>query len=316
MSAGQSIFDAGEAMAPYYNGVIKTCAVAIAPPAIVFGLSVQAMATSVYMNQCNPGDIMKAGGAWIMLAEKNMEACEALQAEVDSVNDENWSGKDADGFRQATHEVKLQLQELAITAFLIGAQLIAFAVMLTVFWLFLAACTAVMDAFLAAYLAALAGVISAPCAPAIMASAQTVATTLVATLKSFESVLISISTACAALTGGLTAFTFGWQKGAGNPVSPLDIAGAGLTNMLQGLATYGLRAMLMTPGGRHATVNPAIHALQGGSAIAPVYKGEEDGWSGNYDGGGPGLGALDSLFNWMDESTPDAMNNPDDIDWQ
>lgn len=315
MSAGQSIYDAGEEMSPYYNGVIKTCAVAIAPPSIVFGLAVQAMATSVYMNQCNPGDIMKAGGAWIMLAEKNMEACDALQAEVDTVNDENWSGKDADAFRQASHEVKLQLQELAITAFLIGAQLIAFAVMLTVYWLFLAACTAVMDVFLGAYLAALAGVISAPGAPAIFASAQTVATSLVATMKSFEAVLISISTGCAALTGGLTVFTFGFQKGAGNPVSPLDIAGAGLTNMLQGLTVYGLNAVLMTSGGRHAAPSAALNALQGGSAITPVYQ--EDGkWSGNYDGGGPGLGALDSLYNWMDESTPPEMNNPEDLQWK
>ncbi|SDD84735.1 hypothetical protein [Glycomyces harbinensis] len=314
MSAGQSIFDAGEEMAPYYNGVIKSCAVAIAPPAIVFGLAVQAMATSVYMNQCNPGDIMKAGGAWIMLAEKNMEAAEALQTEVDTVTDQNWSGTDADGFTEAAGNVKLQLQELAVTAFLIGTQLIAFAVMLTVYWLFLTACTVVMDAFLVAYLAALAGVLTAPGAPAIMASAQTVATSLVATMKSFESVLISISTGCAALTGGLTAFTFGFQKGAGNPVSPVDIAGAGVANMLEGFAVYGLNALMMTSGGRHASVVPGLHALQGGSAIAPLYKGDGE-WGSGYDGGGPGLGAVDGLLNLWEDHAPDEFTNPEEVQW-
>lgn len=315
MSTGQSIMDAGDAMSPYYNGVIKSCAIAIAPPAIVFGLSVQAMATSIYMNQCNPGDILKAGGAWVALAEKNFEAVEALQTEVDSVNDENWCGDDADAFRDSANGVKIQLQELAIAAFLIGAQLVAFSAMLTVYWIFLTACTVVMDAFLVAYLGALAGVVSAPGAPAIRASALTVATSLVATMKSFESVLISISTGCAALTGGITAFTFGFQKGAGNPVSPVDIAAAGLTNVLQGLAVYGLNALLMTPGGRHANVSPWMHALQGGSAVAPTYKGDGE-WSGNYDGGGPGLGALDSAFNWMDENLPDTFSNPDEVQWK
>jgi len=315
MSAGQSIFDAGEAMSPYYNGVIKSCAVAIAPPAIVFGLAVQAMATSVYMNQCNPGDIMKAGGAWIMLAEKNMEACEALQQEVDAVNDENWCGEDANAFKTASNNVKLQLQELAVTAFLIGAQLIAFAVMLTVYWLFLTACTVVMDAFLVAYLAALAGVLTAPGAPAIMASAQTVATSLVATMKSIEAVLTSISTGCAALTGGLTAFTIGFQKVAGNPVNPVDIAGAGVANMLEGFVTYGLNAAMMTSGGRHASVIPGLHALQGGSAIAPLYKGDGE-WGAGFDGGGPGLGAVDGLLNLWEDQAPDVLTNPEEVKWR
>lgn len=315
MSTGQSLMETGEAMTPYYNGVIKSCAVAIAPPAIVFGMSVQAMATSIYMNQCNPGDVLKAAGAWVALAEKNLEAVEALQTELDSVNEENWCGDDADAFKEASENAKLQLQELAVAAFLVGAQLVAFSVMLTVYWVFLTACTAVMDAFLAAYLAALAGVASAPGAPAIRTGALTVATSLVATMKSFESVLTSISTGCAALTASITAFTFGFQKGAGNPVDPVDIAAAGLTNMLQGLASYGLRAMLMTPGGGHAAVDPAIHALQGGSAIAPVYEGDGE-WSGAYGGGGPGLGAVDSLFNLMDEELPDQFSNPDENEWR
>jgi hypothetical protein len=315
MSTGQSLYDAGEEMSPYYNGVIKSCAVAIAPPAMVFGLAVQAMATSIYLNQCNPGDILKAAGAWVSLAEKNTEAAEALQAEVDTVNDENWSGDDADAFREAAANLKAQLQQLAVTAFLIGAQLVAFSVMLTVYWLFLTACTIVMDAFLAAYLAALAGVLTAPGAPAIMASAQAVATGLVASMKSIEAYLIAVSTGCAALTGGLTAVTFGFQKLHGNPVDPLDVAGAGLANMLEGFLVYGINVATMTPGGRHASVTNAMHVFQGVSAIFPTYKG--DGETGAlFDGGGPALGIPDSLLNLWEDHAPDRFTNPERIEWR
>ncbi|MEU6246671.1 hypothetical protein [Glycomyces sp. NPDC047010] len=315
MPTGQSLYDAGDEMSPYYNGVIKSCAVAIAPPAIVFGLAVQSMATSIYLNQCNPGDVLKAAGAWVSLAEKNTAAADALQAEVDTVDDGNWSGDDADAFRASAASVKAQLQQLAVTAFLIGAQLLAFAVMLTVYWLFLTACTVVMDAYLAAYLAALAGVLTAPGAPALMASAQAVATGLVASMKSFEAYLVAVSTGCAALTGSLTAITFGYQKAQGNPVDPLDIAGAGLANMLEGFLVYGINVATMTPGGRHASVANAMHVFQGVSSIFPVYKGGGE-TGALFDGGGPALGIPDSLLNLWEDHAPDRFTNPESVEWR
>jgi uncharacterized protein YukE len=311
MSTGQSIFDAGEEMAPYYDGVIKTCAVAIAPPAIVFGLPVEAIAASVYRNQCNPGDIMKAGGAWVRLAEQHQEAVEALRAEVDKVDDEHWKGDDAEAFKAAAANVMSQLDQLAVNALLIGAQLVAFAVMLTVYWAFLVACTAVMDAFLTAHLAALAGVLTAPGAPAIVAGAQTVATSLVASMKSIEAVLISISTGCAALTGALTPFTVTFQKVDDNPVG---YSGAGIADMVEGLAVYGLNAAAMTPGGRHATVSSAMHAVQGVSPIMPTYQGDGE-WKSGYDGG-PLLGIPDGLLNLWEDHAPDKFTNPEEVDWR
>jgi uncharacterized protein YukE len=322
MSTGQSIMEAGEAMAGEYNAVIKSCAIGIAAPAIAFGLSTQALATVVYLNQCNPGDIMKGAGAWIALAEKNLEAVEALQAEVDKVNDSNWSGDDAEAFKAASGDVKAQLTQLAVNAYLVGAQLLAFAVMLTVFWLFLTAATAIMVVYFGAYAAALAGVVSSIGAPAIMASANVTAAALLATAKSFEATLISISTGCAAITGAMTVFTFAFQKSQGNPVSPLDIAGAGLTNMIEGLLVYGLNAATMTAGGRHATGAMqswgafAGHATQALSAVFPTYKGEDDGWAGGYDGGGPLLGLPDSALNWLwEDRAPGSLTNPEDLDW-
>jgi uncharacterized protein YukE len=314
--------EAGEAMAGEYNAVIKSCAIGIAMPAIAFGLSTQALATVVYLNQCNPGDIMKGAGAWIALAEKNLEAVEALQTEVDKVNDGNWSGEDAEAFKAASSDVKSQLTQLAVNAYLVGAQLLAFAVMLTVFWLFLTAATAIMVVYFGAYAAALAGVVSSIGAPAIMASANVTAAALLATAKSFEATLISIATGCAAITGAMSIFTFAFQKVKGNPVSPLDIAGSGLTNMVEGLLVYGLNAATMTSGGRHATGAMeswgafASHATQALSAVFPTYKGEEDGWAGGYDGGGPLLGIPDSALNWLwEDNAPESMKNPEDLDW-
>lgn len=322
MSTGQSIMEAGEAMAGEYNAVIKSCAIGIAMPAISFGLSTQALATVVYLNQCNPGDIMKGAGAWIALAEKNLEAVEALQTEVDKVNDENWSGDDAEAFKAASGDVKAQLTQLAVNAYLVGAQLLAFAVMLTVFWLFLTAATAIMVVYFGAYAAALAGVVSSIGAPAIMASANVTAAALLATAKSFEATLISISTGCAAITGAMSIFTFAFQKAQGNPVSPLDIAGAGLTNMIEGLLVYGINVATMTAGGRHAT-GPmdsweewGRHAVQALSAVSPTYKGEDEGVAGGFDGGGPALGLPDTLLNWLwEDNAPESMKNPEDLDW-
>lgn len=296
MSTGDTFYDLGESMSGPCSDIIKSCAMAIVAPAMTFGLSVQSLATSIYMNQCNPGDVIKAGGAWIKLAEKNWEALEALEEQTDLVNDDNWKGDDSEAFKGASRNVGLQLGEMAITASLIGVQLIALGAALTVFWVFLLACTVVMDAFLVAYLAAYAGVVTAPGAESIRASCLTVATSLCATVKSLEATMTSLSTGCAALTGGLAGFTFGFQKSTGNPVSPLDIAGSGLTNMLVGLGTYVERALTMTPAGRHADVTPGTAFLHGT---------QSQGGFGLINAGG------DLLF----EHGPDTVQDPDEIEW-
>ncbi|MQM28524.1 hypothetical protein [Glycomyces albidus] len=321
MSFGQEVFDLGDAMAPACNGVIKTCAVGIAPPAIAFGLSVQALATSIYLNQCNPGDLMKAGGAWILLAEKNFDAADALEAETATVNDDNWSGTDATAFREASGDVGAQLREMGVMAYTVGLQLMVFAGMFAAYWAFLSVVTLVMDAYLIAYLAALAGVLTAPGAPAIMASAQATGATLLATTKTIEKGLQAVAAVCAGLLGSFTAFTLVFQKAKGNPVSPLDIAGAGFTNIAEGLLVYAVNAFTMTPGGKHALSplkNPLIlggHLFQAGSPFAPTYQGDGE-WNGGYDGGGPAAGAPDSLMNWWEDVAPPAMTNPEEVDWR
>ncbi|MCH7229375.1 hypothetical protein L0U85_00635 [Glycomyces sp. L485] len=298
MSTGDTFYDMGESMSGPCEEIIKSCAIAIAPPALTFGLSVQALATSIYMNQCNPGDMVKAGGSWIKFAEKNWEALEELGAQTDRVDDDNWKGEDAEAFKGASRNVGLQLGELAVTATLIGVQLIALGFCLAVYWVFLLACAVVMEAFLVAYVAAYAGVATAVGAESIRAGCLTVATSLCASVKSFEAVLKSISTGCAAMTGAMTAFTFGFQKGAGNPVSPVDIAGSGLTDLLIGLGTYAERALTMTPGGRHASVT-------GGAAARHGVQSQGNGGFGLVSAGGDRLLA----------NGPDAVGDPGDIKW-
>jgi hypothetical protein len=321
MSFGQEVFDAGEAMEGPCDAVIKSCAVGIAPPAIAFGLSVQALATSIYLNQCNPGALMKAGGAWILLAEKNFEAADALEAETATVNDDNWCGDDATAFKEASSDVGSQLRELAVMAFTVGVQLMAFSALFAAYWTFLAVVTVVMDVYFVAYIAALAGVVTSPGAPGIMASAQATGASMLAITKKIENALSTIAAVCAGIMGAFTAFTFTFQKIKGNPVSPLDIAGAGITNIAEGLFVYAVNALTMTPGGKHALgalKSPWTlggHLFQAGSPFAPTYKGDGE-WDAGYDGGGgPTAGAPDSLMNWWEDVAPPALTNPEEVDW-
>ncbi|MFC3493298.1 PPE domain-containing protein [Glycomyces rhizosphaerae] len=311
MSMGESVYSTGAAMSPYYNGVIKSCAIAIAPPALVFGLSAQMLAVKIYMNQCNPGDMFKAAGAWIRLGEKNWEASENLTAEVDTITDENWSGDDSEAFKSSASGVNAQLKELAVTAFLIGAQLILLGIALTVYWGFLVYCTVIMACCLASYLATCWTGVGEPAA---RAAALATAAGLLATAETFEAALKPIMIACTALTGTLTAFTWGFQAGAGNKANPLEIAGASVANMLEGFATYWIRKVTM-PAGKYASgINPE-NTIQAVSGIFPTYQGDGE-WKSGFQGGGAGLGIADSLSNLWQDHAPEELTNPEEIQWK
>ncbi|THV30114.1 hypothetical protein [Glycomyces paridis] len=319
MSTGETLFATGSEMSPYFNGVIKSCATGIMPPAVVLGPAVQALATSVYMNQCNPGDLMKAAGAWMTLAERNQAAAEALEAEVAEVNDDNWSGDDAEAFKAKAADFQAQLRELALNACLLAAELIVLAVTLAAYWAFLLSCTIAMDAYLVAYLSALATGVGAPAAAGIQASANATAATMVGYAKTTEGIISTISHTCAALCGAFTVFTFAFQKSKGNPASPLDIAGAGIVNMLEGLATYYARKFTMTPAGRHANTAWWQHGVQSATNVFPTYQGgdffDPDNWNGGFDGGGAGLGLPDGIANAVGPHLPEGAVNPEDPQW-
>ncbi|MDN3238748.1 hypothetical protein [Glycomyces tritici] len=318
MTMGETLFDAGSQMSPYFNGVIKSCALAIMPPAIAFSLGVQTLATSIYMNQCNPGDLTKAAGAWLTLAERNMDAVEALRAEVESVNDENWCGEDAGGFKQKSEDFMQQLTELAVNACLVASALLVMAALLAAYWVFLLTVTIVMNAFLVAYLAALATGIGAPAAAGIRASATAVAATMAGFAKTAEAGISTAGHTCAALMGAFTAFTWVFQKANGNPASPLDAAGASIANMIEGFGTFFARKFTMTPAGRHANTGYWQHGVQSVTNIFPTYQGgnffDSESWNGGYDGGGAGLGVADGLANTA-QSQDWWPSNPTEVEW-
>ncbi|WP_030144245.1 hypothetical protein [Glycomyces sp. NRRL B-16210] len=319
MTAGESLFETGSSMSPYFNGVIKSCATGIMPPAVVLGPAVQALATSIYMNQCNPGDLMKAAGAWMTLAERNWDAAEALQAEVETVNETNWNGDDAEAFKAKAGDFQAQLQELALNACLLAAELIVLAVTLAAYWVFLLTCTIAMDAYLVAYLSAMATGVGAPAAAGIQASANATASAMAGYAKTTEGVISTISHTCAALCGAFTVFTFAFQKSKGNPANPLEIAGAGIVNMLEGLTTYYARKFTMTPAGRHHQTAWWQHGVQAATNVFPTYQGgdffDADNWNGGYDGGGAGLGAADGVANGIEQYLPEGLTNPDEVRW-
>lgn len=320
MTAGETLFETGSAMSPYFNGVIKSCATGIMPPAVVLGPAVQALATSIYMNQCNPGDLMKAAGAWMTLAERNWDAAEALEAEVAQVNEGNWNGDDAEAFKAKAADFQTQLQELAVNACLLAAELIVLSVTLAAYWAYLLTCTIAMDAYLVAYVSALATGVGAPAAAGIQASANATAATMVGYAKTTEGVIATISHTCAVLCGAFTVFTFAFQKAQGNPANPLDIAGAGIVNMLEGLTTYYARKFTMTPGGRHAQTAWWQHGVQAATNVFPTYQGgdffDPENWNGGFDGGGAGLGVADGAANGIEQYLPDGLANPEENRWR
>lgn len=317
MSAGETVYNVGAEMSPYYNYVIKSCAIGIMAPSITFGLTVQLLAVEIYANQCNPGDMFKVAGAWTRLAEKNWEAADNLRAEVDSVNEGNWSGDDAEAYKASANGLIGQLQELGMTAALIAAQLIAIGVALTAFWLFLAAATATMFSLWIWYVAVLFSPAGPVAAPPMFISIQTVAGSLLATSKALSAPILTMSAACAVLTGSLTVFTWGFQISAGNQADPLDIAASSITNMLEGFAMFWAGNAMM-PGGQFASGMYAENVTQVFSNIAPTYSGEGN-WLTDWDsfsaepmqGGGPLFGVVDGLANTWEQHAPDWATNAD-----
>lgn len=309
MSFGEQTYQAGEAMSPYYSYVLKTCAVMVAAPAITFGGPAQLLAAEIYKGQCNPGDMFKSAGAWFSLGEKNLEAAGKLADQVDSVNDDNWSGDDALAFKGSANGVNLQLTQLAMTAFLIGAQLMALGIMLSVYWCFLLVCVYTLMSFMVAFIAASwsgAGAI------VVRESARVGSLAMLAQVKSFEAVMQPIMMATTVLTGSLTLFTWNFQALAGNQANPLDIALGSIANMLEGFATSWLNGKTM-PGGQFAPGMVPENLIQVGSLFMPT---DFNSWeSGGWGGGGAGLGAADMTANLWESFAPDLFTNPEEIEW-
>lgn len=316
MSFGEQTYHAGETMSPYYSYVIKTCAVMVAAPAITFGGPAQQLAALIYSGQSNPGDMFKSAGAWFSLGEKNLEAAGKLGAQVDSINDDNWSGDDADAFKGSASGVNAQLTQLAVTSFLIGAQLMALGVMLSVYWCFLLVCVYVLMSFMVAFIAASW---SGAGAAAVRVSARVGSTAMLVQAKSWETMMKPIMITTTALTATLTVFTWGFQAGAGNQANPLEIALGSITNMLEGFATYWVNEKTM-PGGDYMKGMVFENLLQASSVFAPTYDGgnpfDSENWNaGGWGGGGAGFGVADGVGNLWESFAPDLFTNPEEIEW-
>ncbi|THV41877.1 hypothetical protein [Glycomyces buryatensis] len=327
-ATGDMFYQAGSAASPVYNAIIKTCGTVIVAPAIAFGPAVGIIASSIYMNQCNPGDMIKTGGSWFKLAGVNWAAADAPMAEVETITDDNWSGADAEAFKQKAAEFSYQLKELAINAVTLAMELLLMAGILTMYWGFLLTCTITMLSF---FIQLCAVGWTGVGAAAVVTAANASAAIMNLNVKAIESQITMIAGICAGIAAAFSVVTISLQKSHGNDVGVGDILGGFAGNALEGLATFGVRALLMTPMGRHS-----MTALQGvgGSAVSlgsgwvlaghlgqaastwiPTYQGDGDWKWGAEGGGGVGGGVPDGLANWWQDDPSETWSNPDEVKW-
>ncbi|GAB3649332.1 hypothetical protein [Glycomyces tarimensis] len=232
-----------------YSIMAPSAAVLITMPAFVIGGPVTHISRIVFMNQCNPGKIMRIGAEWLQLTEKYLAAADQLEEEIGKIQEGEWEGKDRDAFNEKSQQVIEQLKTIGAYSLLVGIQLIAIASMLAVMVPFMLAVATMLQVCAVLILGCRA---VPPPAGQVMemtlrANVTAIAMSNLAALKALDE---AISVAAKALAAAMTAeMSVSWTVLAanGNVVNPVDTLGSTGFSMLQGLAQMTIRN-LMAPG--------------------------------------------------------------------
>lgn len=242
----------------------------------------------IFKLQSNPGALFEAGERWLQAAEHIMEAIqESVELGADTISGW-WEGDAALAYLAKASQYTLQLLADYLLAITTGIALIVSAVI--VFGLIvLAAAIAVVEAgFLAAYLAALAGIITAVGAPANLSAAATLTgTVLLPALTTGTSAAATAMTAFGAAIGALTVGNAGAQLLTGN-TDAVENLGQATVDTAQisaaGFASLALRNLLAKGMGGTGPLNP----LFGGLGLGGTVLGDNE--IRNRDGDPDGLG--------------------------
>lgn len=246
--------------------VSPIAAVEIVLPAFTFGPSCTQIAHLIYMNQCNPGSLMKVGAYWLQLAEKYIQAGDQLDEEVSAMDAESWEGDDCDAFVEQSGKVKMQLFTIAAFAIQVGISLFTIAALLAVMVTAYAALATALMAMAVVYWPLQAFPPTAAAAQAIRTAAMTVAATGLTVLKALDTALEALGNGLAAFIGGGMTVSWGMLATQGNVVNPLDLVGPTAYNMAHGFAQLGLRNLMAPGGGKH--VAPGLsHLFMGGQGV-------------------------------------------------
>lgn len=256
-------------------------------PAFVFSGPCTALSRLIYMNQCNPGQLMIVAATWLQVAEKYLAASDKLKEKTGAVDGDAWTGDDRDAFDGKADKVAVQLQVIGAFAMQIGISLFIMGTMLAVMVpLMLAVATSLM-AFGVAYLTirAIPNPISAIVAENIRLAATTTAASSLTALTALDNAIGVAAKTLAAFIGGNMTTSWIAMASQGNFINPVNTLGSTGFSMLQGLSQLALRN-LMAPGrkgadglhldkiskGLNDTVAKANPFMQGFVGVQGVYN--------------------------------------------
>jgi hypothetical protein len=269
MSIGAPDPKSFQGMMDAFAMVSPAAAVEIVLPAFTFGPSCTQIARIIYMNQCNPGQIMMVGAFWFQLAEKYINAGKNLGDEVSGMDPEAWQGDDCDAFQEQSGKVSNQLFMIAAFAIEVGLGLFTIAALLAVMVTAYAALATVLMGMALVYWPLQAFPHTAAAAVAVRTAAMSVAAVGLGVLQALDKALLVLgNTLAAAITGGM-GMSWTVLASQGNVVNPLDMVGPTAFNMMNGLAQLALRNAAAPSGGKH--VAPGLgHLFVGAQGLRNV----------------------------------------------
>jgi hypothetical protein len=257
-----------DGMETAYSYMAPTAAGMIVMPAFTFGGPVAKIAKIVYMNQCNPGQIMQVGAHWLQLAEKYLESAELLKSEVDALTEEDWSGKDRDAFDKKADDVAAQLQTIGAFAMQLGISLMAIGAMLAVLVPMMMAISAALMAMAVTFLALRATPVGPFACPVMRVTVHAVASSILAVLETIDTGIGLAGRTLAGFIGANMTVSWGVLASKGLKVNPIDMVGPMAFNLIQGLTQRALRnAMGKLPGAGTAAFSAGQAAYGVGNSI-------------------------------------------------
>ncbi|WP_112137029.1 hypothetical protein [Glycomyces dulcitolivorans] len=265
-----------------YGYMAPLAAVNITLPSFVFGGPCVQLSRIIYLNQCNPGDILTGAAQWLQMAQKFDEAREAFQARLDGLSPEAWVGEDRDAFDEKAQKIVNQLQAIHAFAMHLGISMFAIGLMLCVMIPIMLVMATVLMALAVTTLIVQQFVPAGPImALSWRATAMTFGATSLAALKVMDEACGMAARVLAGFIGANMVLTWINMAANGNIISPASTIGSTGYSFLQGLAQLAV-VKIMAPGktagkggplgGANTILSKAGPVLLGGVGAQGIYN--------------------------------------------
>ena len=257
-----------------YSYLAPLAAVTITLPAFVFSGPCLKLSTIIYLNQCNPGEIMKGGATWLQLAQTYSEAKDAFVEILDGLAEDDWTGDDRTAFDEKAQKIIGQLENIQAFAMHLGISLMLIATMLAVMVPIMLAFATVLMGLTVTYMIVKTFVPAGPImAEAWRGTAMAVSATALTSLKTMDTANGLVAQALAAFIGANMTISWVNMASLGNIINPASTIGSTAYSLMQGLAQLAM-VKLMAPGnGAAAFGGPAGGMIGTGLAGAAGAQG-------------------------------------------